>query len=106
MSNTHGGAREGAGRKPKSEEVKLAEEMDKTGNAGELLGAVYQRAIGGDMIAAKLWLSYRLGQPKQTVEQNNTGDQTITIVRTGDSYPPIIHTPSSAGVNPEEPEAV
>ena len=43
------------------------------------------------------------GKAQQTVHQNNTGDQTLTIIRSGNSYPPVIHSPSSTGSDTEQP---
>lgn len=66
-SNTsHGGAREGAGRKPKIEEVKLIEKlspMDET--ALNLLKTLLEQ---GDFNALKLFFEYRFGKAKQHID--------------------------------------
>jgi hypothetical protein len=67
----NGGAREGAGRKPKADEVKLIESMDAIAVPDSVWKALYNKVLEGDTQAIKTWLSYRFGMPKQTVEQNN-----------------------------------
>lgn len=100
MKSSWGGQRDGAGRKPKADELRIAEQMDAIGDTAKVFGALWKLVEGGSEPAIKLWLSYRLGQPKQTIEQNNTGDQTLTIVRSGHSYPPVIHTTPSPAADP------
>jgi hypothetical protein len=67
----NGGAREGAGRKPKADEVKLIESMDAIAVPDYVWKALYSKVLEGDTQAIKTWLSYRFGMPKQTVEQSN-----------------------------------
>lgn len=69
--NSHGGARKGAGRKPKADEIKLAEQMDAILVPEKVWQALSFKVIDGDVQALKTWLSYRYGLPKQTVEQTN-----------------------------------
>lgn len=66
-----GGARPGAGRKPKADEVKLAELMDTIMLPEEVFSALAKRVEVGDTNATKTWLNYRYGMPKQQVEQTN-----------------------------------
>ena len=98
----HGGARPNAGRKPKAQELKLADTMDMYCTPDDFWAIVWGLVSKGDVNAIKLWAAYRFGQPKQTIEQNNTG--LITIVRSGDNYSPI---PSSPGTEEDssEPQA-
>lgn len=61
-----------AGRKPKAEELKIIEKMDNIGDSEEILASLYALAERGNIHAIKLWLSYRYGMPKQTIDQHNT----------------------------------
>jgi len=69
---SHGGAREGAGRKPKADEILIAEQMDAIMMPDHVWSALSMRVIDGDVQAIKTWLGYRFGMPKQTIEQTNT----------------------------------
>lgn len=64
-----GGKREGAGRKSKAEELGLNELMDSIGPSETVLKAIYELATGPkkNTEAQKLWLSYKYGKPKETV---------------------------------------
>ena len=67
----NGGARPGAGRKPKADEIKLIEQMDAVLAPIEAWQALATKVESGDVNATKTWLSYRYGMPKQIVEQTN-----------------------------------
>lgn len=69
--NSHGGKREGAGRKPKADEIKIAEQMDAIMMPDHVWYALSIKVIDGDVQAIKTWLGYRFGMPKQTVESTN-----------------------------------
>jgi hypothetical protein len=71
MEKTRGGAREGSGRKPKADEIRLIETMDAIAAPESVWIALYQKAESGDTNAIKTWLQYRYGMPKQIVEQTN-----------------------------------
>ena len=71
MENARGGAREGAGRKPKIDEIKLIETMDAVMAPIEVWQALAAKVETGDVTAQKTWLQYRYGMPKQIVEQTN-----------------------------------
>lgn len=75
-----GGARPGAGRKSKAQELGLVETMDGIGPTESVLKRVYELAVGVDenkdegitakapnIEAQKLWLSYKFGKPKESV---------------------------------------
>lgn len=65
--NKHGGARKGAGRKPKAEEQKLIEKLqDKIGDdkAFDALSALIAKK---DFRAIQLYFNYRFGKPKEDV---------------------------------------
>lgn len=67
----NGGKREGAGRKPKADELKLIEQLDAI-LAPESLWASIATLIESnkDIQAMKLWVQYRYGMPKQIVDNN------------------------------------
>ena len=68
-----GGAREGAGRKPKIQEIKLIEQMDAISVPNEIWNALLFKCKEGDTAAIKLWLSYRFGLPKQQIDVTTNG---------------------------------
>ena len=69
-----GGAREGAGRKPKILEVKLIEQMDAISVPEEIWKALLYKCQEGDTAAIKLWFSYRFGLPKQQIDVTTNGE--------------------------------
>ena len=60
----NGGAREGAGRKPKSEEIKLVERLSPLED--DALNALSEGVKSGDIKWVTLYLNYYLGKPKET----------------------------------------
>jgi hypothetical protein len=70
-----GGAREGAGRKPKILEVKLIEQMDAICVPDKIWEALLMKCAQGDTAALKLWLSYRFGLPKQQIDVTSNGEK-------------------------------
>ncbi len=69
-----GGAREGAGRPPKIQEVKLIEQMDRICVPEKIWEALLYKCQEGDTAALKLWLSYRFGMPKQQIDVTSNGE--------------------------------
>jgi hypothetical protein len=69
-----GGKREGSGRKPKIQEVKLVEQMDAISVPSEIWEALLFKCKQGDTQALKLWLAYRFGMPKQQVDITTNGE--------------------------------
>lgn len=69
-----GGKREGSGRKPKVNEVKLVESMDAISVPDEIWRALFYKCKQGDTGALKLWLSYRYGLPRQQVDITTNGE--------------------------------
>ena len=65
-----GGKREGAGRKPKAEELKLIEVMDSILEDQRALEELASLVKRGNFSAIKLWLEYRYGKPKDHIEQS------------------------------------
>ena len=70
-----GGAREGAGRKPKVLEVKIIEQMDAIAVPEKIWLALLRKCEEGDTQALKLWLAYRLGLPKQQIDITSNGEK-------------------------------
>ena len=70
----NGGKREGAGRPPKILEIKLVEQMDRIAVPDEIWKALLFKIKEGDTAAIKLWLSYRLGLPKQQIDITTNGE--------------------------------
>jgi len=60
----NGGAREGAGRKPKAEEIKLVERLSPLED--DALNALSEGVKSGDIKWVTLYLNYYLGKPKET----------------------------------------
>lgn len=59
-----GGKRQGAGRKPKSEEIKLVERLSPLED--DALAALSKGVKSGDLRWVKLYLEYYIGKPKET----------------------------------------
>lgn len=75
----NGGARKGAGRKPKSYEVDLSLMMDGVLDPEVVLKSLKDAVIDGDVSAIKTWMSYRFGQPKQSVDLTSKGESINTL---------------------------
>jgi hypothetical protein len=75
MSNGHGGARLGGGRKPKADEIKIIEQMDAIAVPEQAWKALWHRCQDGDIQAIKCWLNYRFGMPKQVVDVTTLGEK-------------------------------
>jgi len=76
----HGGKREGSGRKPKADEIRIAEAMDKTSGETVVLEILWPLVQAGELNAIKLWLSYRYGQPTQVIEDITQQPRQLVIV--------------------------
>ena len=70
----NGGARPGAGRKPKIQEIKIIEQMDAICVPDQIWNALLMKCSQGDTQALKLWLSYRFGLPKQQIDITSNGE--------------------------------
>ena len=68
----NGGARQGAGRKPKAIEQKLIERLDAIIDKDEAISKLGELVAKGDMRAVQLYLSYRYGKPKESVDINSS----------------------------------
>lgn len=67
----HGGKRQGAGRKPKADELKFLERLDNIIDSDEAINKLKQLIQDDNFPALKLYLEYRFGKPKETVENIN-----------------------------------
>lgn len=77
-----GGARKGAGRKRKADELAAIERIDAALNPEdwkEMLKICAEKAKKGSIAHLKLLMEYRFGKPKETVDVNS--DNTLTITR-------------------------
>ena len=63
-----GGKRDGSGRKPKADEIKLIEEMDSIATPKDAWEKLWVLCETGDVQALKTWISYRFGLPKQSMD--------------------------------------
>jgi hypothetical protein len=70
----NGGVRPGAGRKPKIQEIKIIEQMDRICVPEKIWEALLYKCKEGDTAALKLWLSYRFGMPKQQIDVTSNGE--------------------------------
>lgn len=70
--NGRGGRREGSGRKPKADELKLIELLSPFEDTA--LEMLRQGVESGDHNFIKLYMEYRFGKPKQTIDANLTGE--------------------------------
>ena len=58
----------------KLQEQKLIERLDKIIDEDEVLQVLKQLIKDGDLRAVQLYLSYRRGKPKDTMDLNTTGE--------------------------------
>lgn len=65
-----GGAREGAGRKPKASEIELIERLSPLDDTA--LDALKKGVKSGDYNFIKLFMEYRYGKPKQQMDMKVT----------------------------------
>jgi hypothetical protein len=68
----NGGARQGAGRKPKAQEQKLIERLDNIIDKDEAIETLGKLVAKGDMRALQTYLSYRYGKPKESMDINSS----------------------------------
>jgi len=73
----NGGARKGAGRKPKIEEQLLIEKL--TPLKEDAYKALKSAIKEEESWAVKLFFEYVYGKPRQTIDQHNTGDIEINF---------------------------
>ena len=63
-----GGKREGSGRKPKSDEVKLIQRLDNIIDQDKALQTLSDLIEAGNIQAMKMYLQYRYGIPRDSIE--------------------------------------
>ena len=73
----NGGARPGAGRKPKIDELKLIEKLDNVINSDEVIKKMMQLIREDNFQALRLYMEYRFGKPKERVDIT-TNEKDIT----------------------------
>lgn len=73
MAENRGGARIGAGRKPKADEIQLIERLSPMDDLA--LEALKTGLIAGDYNFVKLFMDYRFGKPSQNVDLTSGGEQ-------------------------------
>lgn len=73
-----GGARPGAGRKSKAQELQLSAIMDDIGNTEEILRVLFESAKNPkNFLDRQLWLSYKFGKPTEKIDM--VSDNNITV---------------------------
>lgn len=70
-NNGHGGKRKGAGRKPKADEIAFIDKLDKIIDSDEALQKLKELIKDDNFQALKLYIEYRFGKPKETIENIN-----------------------------------
>jgi len=76
---SNGGARQGAGRKPKAQEKELIEKLDNIIDKEEVLKKLKELINEGDMRALNLYMGYRYGKPKETKDIHINEDVPLFI---------------------------
>jgi len=85
-NNEHGGAREGAGRKPKATELEIVSKLSELDEAW--MSAMKNGINNGEFNFCKLFADYRYGKPKERVDHTTNGKDIgaiIQIVRPSDA---------------------
>lgn len=67
----HGGARKGAGRKPKADEIAFLDKLDNIIDSDEAIEKLKELIQDNNFPALKLYMEYRFGKPKETIENIN-----------------------------------
>lgn len=67
----NGGARKGAGRKPKADELKFISKLDNIIDSDDAIKKLKQLIQDDNFNALKLYLEYRFGKPKEVIENIN-----------------------------------
>jgi hypothetical protein len=74
MAN-HGGARKGAGRKSRADELKVAEKFRNVLSDEDVITKLSEKVESGDMKAIELWLGYVIGKPQQFIDVTTDGEK-------------------------------
>jgi len=73
-----GGFREGSGRKPKADEIKLIEKLDQLIDKDSVVKKLNELIEDGNFNALKLYFEYRYGKPKESIDIT-TGGQSLAF---------------------------
>lgn len=73
-----GGFREGSGRKPKADEIKLIEKLDQLIDKDSVIKKLNELIEDGNFNALKLYFEYRYGKPKESIDIT-TGGQSLAF---------------------------
>lgn len=76
----HGGKRQGSGRKPKDEKLKLIEQMDAYMLPEELWATLAELCKKKDRFALRTWIEYRYGKPKQYIDLETSSEHFTPII--------------------------
>ncbi len=68
----YNGGNKNAGRKPKDDEIKLIKKLDKYIDSEMVFDKLEGLISQNNIKAIELYLSYRYGKPKQSIDQNTT----------------------------------
>ena len=68
----HGGSRNGSGRKPKADELKLVEKLDTLIDRDIVVKKLGELLAKGDIRALQLYFNYRYGRPKEKIDINSS----------------------------------
>ena len=68
----NGGARNGSGRKPKADELKLVEKLDTLIDRDIVVKKLGELLAKGDIRALQLYFNYRYGRPKEKIDINSS----------------------------------
>ena len=77
----HGGKRAGAGRKPKADELKLIEKLDSLIDKDKVIAKLLEMIEDDSFPALKLYMEYRFGKPKETVQNTVELKQSLNHIR-------------------------
>jgi hypothetical protein len=66
------GGHPNSGRKPKAEELKLIERLDAIIDSDEAIKTLGNLVLKGDIRAVQLYMGYRYGKPKESVDINSS----------------------------------
>ena len=69
----NGGARKGAGRPSKADEIKLIEKLDALIDPNFAIEKMYEHITEGSEKMLELYMGYRFGKPKQSHDHTNDG---------------------------------
>jgi hypothetical protein len=69
-----GGFREGSGRKPKADEIKLIEKLDEIIDKDTVVKKLNELITEGNFNALKLYFEYRYGKPKESIDLTSKGE--------------------------------